>query len=248
MKNNTVHGIHAILGILQKHPHVVRELFVQQDKEEQRVQELLDLAKNLNIKPQFTTKHKLDALAGDVHHQGVVAVIAAATTTYTERDLPKLLADLTEPPLLLCLDEVKDPHNLGACLRVANAVGVHAVIAPKNNATGITSVVTKVAAGAAYVTPFIQVTNLVRAMEMLKQEDVWFYGTVVDAPQAIYETKFSGGIALVMGAEDAGLRRLTQEHCDFLMSIPMYGDVASLNVSVATGICLYEIKRQLLRL
>lgn len=160
------------------------------------------------------------------------------------KELENFLNSIDGAPFLLILDTVQDPHNLGACLRSANAAGVHAVIIPKDKSVGITDVVKKVACGAAEVTPVFQVTNLARAIEMLKEKGIWIYGTADDAETTIYQQDFKGPIALVMGNEGFGMRRLTRDLCDFLFKIPMYGTVECLNVSVATGVCLFEVVRQ----
>ena len=161
-----------------------------------------------------------------------------------EKDLEELLDGLSEPPFLLVLDQVQDPQNLGACLRTADAAGVHAVIAPRDNAVGLTPTVHKVASGAARTIPFIQVTNLARCLRGLKERGVWLVGLAGEGEQTLYQADLAGPLALVMGAEDTGLRRLSREHCDFLVQIPMRGEVESLNVSVATGVALFEALRQ----
>jgi len=176
-------------------------------------------------------------------HQGVIARVVDTPIPY--KDIHDILeSDLKEPAFFLILDGVEDPHNLGACLRVADAMGVHAVIAPKDRAAGLNATVRKVACGAAETVPFIAVTNLARTIRELKEAGVFVVGTTMDAPGTLLNTKLEGPIALVLGAEGDGMRRLTQETCDALITIPMYGSVESLNVSVASGICLYEIRRQ----
>jgi 23S rRNA (guanosine2251-2'-O)-methyltransferase len=204
-----------------------------------------------NIKKYLVTKKKLDKLCPGCVHQGIVAIIKN-NNIYHEKDLLNFVVGArfiapdkkTAPAFLLILDCIQDPHNLGAILRTADAAGVHAVIAPKNNAVGITPVVRKVASGAAETIHFIQVTNLARTMRMLKEHNIWLYGADADGKNNIYNTDLRGNIAIVLGAEGQGLRRLTRENCDALMSIPMYGTVESLNVSVAAGICLFEAIRQ----
>ncbi len=208
------------------------------------MQKILSLADDNNIETQIVPKKEIDKILSACRHQGIVAIITKSIA-YNETDLENLLSNLQEePPLLLILDGVQDPHNLGACLRSANAAGAHAVIVPKDNAVGLTAVVRKVACGAAETMPFIQVTNLVRTMQALKKRGVWLYGATEEAENNIYSTDLRGAIALVLGAEGKGLRRLTKEHCDVLISIPMLGAVPSLNVSVAAGICLFEAVRQ----
>ena len=182
-------------------------------------------------------------MASHGRHQGVVARIADAPMPYM--DIHDILeSDLDEAPFFLVLDGVEDPHNLGACLRVADAMGVHAVIAPKDRAVGLNATVRKVACGAAETVPFIAVTNLARALRELKEAGVTVVGTTAEAGQDLFASRLTGPLALVLGAEGAGLRRLTAETCDTLVSIPMFGTVESLNVSVASGICLFEARRQ----
>jgi 23S rRNA (guanosine2251-2'-O)-methyltransferase len=188
-------------------------------------------------------RERLDGLAQHGRHQGVLARIVDTPIPY--RDIHDILeSDLDEPPFFLVLDGVEDPHNLGACLRVADAMGVHAVIAPKDRAAGLNATVRKVASGAAETVPFIAVTNLARTLRELKEAGVFLVGTTAEAEQDLFESKLQGPIAMVLGAEGRGLRRLTAETCDALVGIPMFGTVESLNVSVATGICLYEVRRQ----
>jgi 23S rRNA (guanosine2251-2'-O)-methyltransferase len=184
---------------------------------------------------------RLDGMSGGARHQGVVAQAE-------EVDMPKFIEDvldgLQEPPLLLVLDGITDPHNLGACLRVADGAGAHAVIAPKDRSVGLTLAAIKVASGAADTVPYISVTNLARTMRDLKDRGIWLIGTDDEAPASIYKAKIEGALGLVLGAEGEGLRRLTRENCDLLVSIPMMGSVESLNVSVASGVCLYEARRR----
>ncbi|OYY82270.1 MAG: 23S rRNA (guanosine(2251)-2'-O)-methyltransferase RlmB, partial [Methylophilales bacterium 16-45-9] len=189
-------------------------------------------------------RSRLDGMAGtNGRHQGVIARVVDTPIPY--KDIHDILeSDLDEPPFFLILDGVEDPHNLGACLRVADAMGVHAVIAPKDRAVGLNATVRKVACGAAETVPFIAVTNLARTIRELKEAGVYVIGTTMDVPSTLLNTKLEGPIALVLGAEGDGMRRLTTEACDALITIPMYGSVESLNVSVASGICLYEIRRQ----
>jgi 23S rRNA (guanosine2251-2'-O)-methyltransferase len=184
---------------------------------------------------------RLDGMTGHARHQGVAARVEAAAPA---RDLDDILADLGEPALLLILDGITDPHNLGACLRVADAMGVHAVIAPKDRAAGMTPVVEKVASGAAESVPFIAVTNLARTMRELKEREIWLIGADQGAARDLYSVKLEGALAWVLGAEGEGMRRLTRESCDELVRIPMLGAVESLNVSVSAGICLAETRRQ----
>ena len=206
-----------------------------------RARDLLQLAEESAVRVVMSPGDRLDTLAGHDKHQGVVAKIAPVKQHY---DLDELLEDLKEPPLLLVLDGVQDPHNLGACLRTADAFGVHAVIAPKDRAVGINQTVSKVACGAAETVPFISVTNLARTLRDLKDKGVWIAGTAADADQDLFNAKLDGPLAWVLGAEGTGMRRLTRELCDFTVNIPMFGTVESLNVSVSTGVCLFETRRQ----
>jgi 23S rRNA (guanosine2251-2'-O)-methyltransferase len=185
---------------------------------------------------------RLDGMAGNGRHQGVLARVVDTPIPYL--DINDVLESLDEPPFLLVLDGVEDPHNLGACLRVADAMGVHAVIAPKDRAAGLNATVRKVACGAAESVPFIAVTNLARTLRELKEAGIWLVGAAAEAEGDLFSVKLSGPLALVLGAEGTGLRRLTAETCDELVHIPMFGSVESLNVSVASGICLYEVRRQ----
>ncbi len=235
-----VYGLHAVAALLEHNPQDIEQIFVQQSRHDAKLQQLIAVAEKRNISIQSQTSHELNKLVNG-NHQGIIAMVTAVNKT---QDLDALLAHLSEPALLLILDGVQDPHNLGACLRSANAAGVHAVIAPKDNAVGITDVVRKVASGAAETMPFIQVTNLARTIKQLQEQGIWIYGADAEASNAIYDIDMTGSVALILGAEGRGLRRLTKESCDGLMKIPMAGDVASLNVSVAAGICLFEAVRQ----
>ena len=238
-----IYGLHAVSVLLQHTPQQVKQLFIQPTTSNPRVQKITQLAKQLQLRIQTTTPDALDKLAENGVHQGVIAELMP-NTALTESDLMPLLDALTVPPFLLILDGVQDPHNLGACLRSANAAGVHAVIIPKDRAVHLTPVVYKIASGAANITPCIPVTNLARTMTQLKDRGIWIYGASDEVSQSIFEADLKGAIAWVLGAEGHGLRRLTRETCDVLFAIPMQGVVSSLNVSVATGICLFEAVRQ----
>ena len=203
--------------------------------------DLLRAAKAANLRIIQADDQRLDAMVGTRRHQGVVA---RAGELSLARNLSELLDAIQGPPLLLLLDGVTDPHNLGACLRVADGAGAHAVIAPKDRAVGLNATASKVASGAADTMPYITVTNLARAMRELQEHDIWLTGTTEDAEQTLYDIDYTGGTAFVMGSEGEGLRRLTRENCDRLVSLPMQGSVESLNVSVASGVCLYEARRQ----
>ncbi len=208
------------------------------------MKDLLKMAEQYGVRTMEVERSRLDGMAGmNGRHQGVIARVVDTPIPY--KDIHDILeSDLTEPPFFLILDGVEDPHNLGACLRVADAMGVHAVIAPKDRAVGLNATVRKVASGAAETVPFIAVTNLARTIRELKDAGVFVVGTTMDASNTLLNTKLDGPIAIVLGSEGEGIRRLTAETCDALVTIPMYGSVESLNVSVASGICLYEARRQ----
>lgn len=242
-KQETVFGIHAVKSILQKNPERIVKLYVLKERHDKQMQNILLLVEKNNLAVELLSRKDLDQLVADANHQGVVAVCQSAKK-YLEHDLEKILQKLHEPAFLLILDHVQDPHNLGACLRTADAAGVHAVIAPKDRSVSITPTVTKVACGAAETVPFIQVTNLARTLRLLKKNNIWVYGTSDHAQKNIYQIDLTGSIALVLGAEGKGLRRLTLELCDDVLNIPMAGFVSSLNVSVAAGVCLFEAVRQ----
>ncbi|GAB7563025.1 23S rRNA (guanosine(2251)-2'-O)-methyltransferase RlmB [Methylobacillus methanolivorans] len=237
-------GFHAVLSRLRQHGASIQEILIDKDRVDARMKDLLQMAENANVRVMQVERARLDGMAGgNARHQGVIA--RAIDTPIPYKDIHDILeSDLKEPPFFLVLDGVEDPHNLGACLRVADAMGVHAVIAPKDRAAGLNATVRKVACGAAETVPFIAVTNLARTLRELKDAGVFVVGTAAEANADLPATDLSGPLALVLGAEGTGLRRLTQENCDSLISIPMFGSVESLNVSVASGICLYEARRQ----
>lgn len=237
-------GFHAVLSRLRQHSASVQEILIDRDRIDARMKDLLNMAEIAGVRTMQVERSRLDGMAGmNGRHQGVIARVIDTPIPY--KDIHDILeSDLKEPAFFLILDGVEDPHNLGACLRVADAMGVHAVIAPKDRAAGLNATVRKVACGAAETVPFIAVTNLARTIRELKEAGVFVVGTTMDAPSTLLNTKLEGPIALVLGAEGDGMRRLTQETCDALITIPMYGSVESLNVSVASGICLYEIRRQ----
>lgn len=243
MAKSTIYGIHAVETALRNDADNLGQIWLDKRSRNDRLKKLEKLAADSGLHIIPSDPDRLDKMAGHNRHQGVVADYYKLKS-YTENDLYDLLDELTETPFLLVLDGVTDPHNLGACLRTAEGAGVHAVIAPKDNAASITPTVRKVASGAAEVVPFIPVTNLARTLDTLKERGIWLTGTSDKATQSIYQADMKGPMALVMGAEGAGIRRLTEERCDFLVSIPMKGQVSSLNVSVATGVCLYEALRQ----
>jgi 23S rRNA (guanosine2251-2'-O)-methyltransferase len=240
---NVIFGLHAVEALITKHPARIIRLTLLQDRQDKKLQTLIELAKNKKIKLELVTRQALDKLTDDANHQGAVAW-CEKPKQLSEKDLDALLDSLQEPAFLLVLDGVQDPHNLGACLRSADAAGVHAVIAPKDKSVGLTPTVCKVACGAAESVPFIQVTNLARTLGELKERNIWIYGAAGEATASLYATNLKGSIAIVLGAEGDGMRRLTREHCDILLNIPMAGSVSSLNVSVATGVFLFEAVRQ----
>lgn len=243
MTEQLVYGLHAVKALLNNKRRSTKQLFINRDRHDTRLQSLVDLAEERDIPVENMALEKMNQRFPSLIHQGVVAS-ATALPNFQENDLKMLLAESGVPALILILDGVTDPHNLGACLRTADAVGADFVIIPKDKSAGITPVVSKVACGAAESIPVVRVTNLVRALNTLKQEGVWIYGAAGEAEQTIYQLNFQSDTAIVLGAEGEGMRRLTREHCDGLFSIPMFGSVESLNVSVATGVSLYEVIRQ----
>ncbi|MEN9433805.1 MAG: rRNA ((2251)-2-O)-methyltransferase RlmB [Pseudomonadota bacterium] len=244
MAKSLIYGINAVESALNHDAENLVRVWIDKRTRNERLLKLQPLLKTAGISCALIDPNKLDEMAGrDNRHQGVVAEYKSAKE-YDENDLYDLLDKLDEPPFLLILDGVTDPHNLGACLRTAEGAGVHAVIAPRDNAVGLTPTVRKVASGAAELVPFMSVTNLARTMSTLRDRGIWITGTSDKANKNLYAAELTGAIALVMGAEGQGIRRLTEENCDFLISIPMLGKVSSLNVSVATGVCLYEALRQ----
>ena len=238
-----VAGIHSVRSALKFGAEGVGELWLERGRRDRRLAELADIARAAGIPVKQTDRAALDQGALGTNHQGALAWVRGAAPRLAG-DLDSLLDQIAGPPLLLLLDEVQDPHNLGACLRTADAAGVHAVIAPKDNAVGLTPVVCKVASGAAQTVPYLQVTNLARTMDQLKERGIWLIGTAGEAAGDLYGTDLKGPIGLVMGSEGTGLRRLTRERCDLLVRLPMAGTVESLNVSVAAGVCLFEAVRQ----
>ena len=241
--SENIYGIHAVSSFLNTAPERIIEVYVLKGREDKRLLTLLNQLQALGIAIQQMNRQTLDKKADGEVHQGVIARVQP-TKELNENDLDTVLAGKTAP-FLLVLDGVTDPHNLGACLRTADAAGVDAVIVPKDKSAQLTSTARKVACGAAETMPLIRVTNLARTLrELQQQHNIWVVGTAGEATETLYQSKLNGAIALVMGAEGEGMRRLTREHCDQLISIPMAGSVSSLNVSVATGVCLFEIVRQ----
>ncbi|MDH2432214.1 23S rRNA methyltransferase [Pokkaliibacter plantistimulans] len=235
-------GLHSVQTLLKRDAKRIRELWVQQGRRDQRIETILELAQSKFVKVKLVSRQELDAEVEGVH-QGVAAKVEPQRAQ-TENWLETYLDQLEDTPFILVLDGVTDPHNLGACLRTADAAGVHAVIAPKDKSAPLNSTAVKVACGAAEAVPYVQVTNLARTLRSMQERGIWMIGTAGEAEQTVYEANLKGPMALIMGAEGSGMRRLTRECCDTLVSIPMAGEVSSLNVSVATGVCLFEAVRQ----
>ena len=254
-----IYGIHAVDSLLRSNPKSVQRLWVQQGRNDKRIATLLELAQNQGVPVAREPRKDLDEMVSG-RHQGVVAEALDAIepresfdrdgeattpgTLWREQDLLGMVEDKSGPVLILVLDGVTDPHNLGACLRSADAAGVDAVVVPRDKSADLNATARKVACGAAETVPFVRVTNIARTLDALKTRGVWLFGTAGEADATIYDSDLTGPMALVMGAEGSGLRRLTRESCDFLVKLPMAGSVSSLNVSVATGVCLFEAVRQ----
>ncbi len=239
-----LYGLHAVQTVLTQSPERIVTLWLDTARQDQRLLQLAELAKKAKVAVTWSERKALDRLAEEGSHQGAVAELRGGEPR-SEAFLDELLTSLQVPPFLLVLDGVTDPHNLGACLRTADAAGVHAVIAPRDRACGLNATVRKVASGAAETVPFVQVTNLARTLRMLRDNGVWVVGTALEgASGSLYQGRLTGPLALALGAEGQGLRRLTRENCDELVYIPMHGLVESLNVSVATGVALFEALRQ----
>ena len=236
-----IHGFHTVTSRLRQRAEGVYEIFIDAERRDMRVKDIVQLAETHGVRIVQANAKRLDGMTGGTKHQGVAARVDDLRLSHS---LDDILDALTEPPLLLVLDGITDPHNLGACLRTADAAGVHAVVAPKDRAVGLNATVTKVASGAAETVPFITVTNLARTLKELKERDIWVIGTAEDASTSLYAPGMGRGLALVLGAEGEGMRRLTRETCDELRAIPMAGSIESLNVSVAAGVCLFEARRQ----
>jgi 23S rRNA (guanosine2251-2'-O)-methyltransferase len=236
-----IYGFHAVTSRLRQSVSSIKELYLDSAREDRRAQDLIKTAESCGARVIRVDEKRLDGLTHHARHQGVAARIEIARLP---THIDDVLETLEEPALLLILDGVTDPHNLGACLRVADAMGVHAVVAPKDRAVGINATVSKVASGAAETVPYIAVTNLARAMRELKDRGIWIVGADQRAEQDLHAVALKGALAWVLGAEGEGMRRLTREHCDHLVRVPMLGTVESLNVSVSAGICLAETRRQ----
>ena len=237
----TLAGFQSVIARLRQAPESIREIYVEAQRRDKRMVAFIEQASQAGCKVHPVAADRLDGLAGGSRHQGVVAI---ADVHRLADDLDEVLDSVQGPALLLVLDGVTDPHNLGACLRTADAAGVHAVIAPRDRSAGLNTTVRRVACGAAESVPYLMVTNLARTMRELKERDIWLIGTDDGASQSIHQTDTRRSTAWVMGAEGEGMRRLTRETCDELVHIPMLGSVESLNVSVATAVCLYETVRQ----
>jgi len=237
-----IYGVHAVEALLRHHPKRVKHVWLAEGRNDPRVQGLLALAAEARVAVGQCERREMDAWVEGVH-QGVVADVSPSQV-WGEAMLDELLDRTEGAPLLLVLDGVTDPHNLGACLRTADAAGALAVIVPKDKSATLNATVRKVACGAAEVIPLVAVTNLARSLEKLQQRGLWVVGTAGEAEQELYEQDLTGPTVLIMGAEGKGMRRLTREHCDYLVKLPMAGSVSSLNVSVATGVCLFEALRQ----
>lgn len=243
MTDESIFGVHAVHSVLEYSPQRVLELWVLRDSRNKRLHDLQELAARHGLSIHRVPRKSLDRLAGDVHHQGVLARCRGAELR-GEAELSGYIEGCAENPLFLVLDGIQDPHNLGACLRSAEAAGASAVIFPKDRAAGLSPAVYKSAVGAAERLALFQVTNLARSLRILKEHAIHLVGTTGHATQSIFTTRLTGPLALLMGTEEKGLRRLTREACDELVYIPMQGQVESLNVAVATGICLFEAVRQ----
>jgi 23S rRNA (guanosine2251-2'-O)-methyltransferase len=243
MKLSKLFGLHSVQAALDYAPHKIKKSWVDPQRQDQRLKQIIEALLVLDIIPEKTDRKKLDRLASDNNHQGLVIEIEMPAEL-SEAELKMAVENLSETALFLALDNVQDPHNLGACLRTADAAGVQGVIITKDNATGITPTVCKVASGAAETVPVYQVTNLSRTLRWLKGQGIWVIGAAGETTQIAYQADFTVPLALVVGAEGKGLRRLTREQCDVLIKLPMLGHVESLNLSVATGALLYEVVRQ----
>jgi 23S rRNA (guanosine2251-2'-O)-methyltransferase len=241
MSSKVLFGFHAITVRLKTAPQSITEIHVDSSRRDARMRQLVQRAQDAGAKLVDSDAERLNAMAGGPRHQGVVARV---TPVVLQHDLDEVLDNASNPALVLVLDGVTDPHNLGACLRVADGAGAHAVVAPKDHAVGLNATVAKVASGAAETVPYLMVTNLARTLAELKDRDVRIIGTSDDAERTLYDADLRGPVALVLGAEGAGMRQLTRKHCDELVRIPMQGAVESLNVSVAAGVCLFEALRQ----
>ena len=242
MTSRLIYGFHAVISKLRHDPESIKEILIDATRQDARARDLLKHAELQGTRVIATDGKRLDGMAPDGKHQGVVARIEGGRKV---AHLDDVLDTLEEPAFLLVLDGITDPRNLGACLRVADAAGVHAVIAPKDRAVGLTDVAAKTACGAAETVPYVMVTNPARTLRELQERDIWVIGTAGEAESDLYAAEWPKATAWVLGAEGEGMRRLTRENCDQLVKIPMHGTVESLNVSVAAGVCLFEARRRL---
>ena len=243
MSEQLIYGIHAVNAVLNKSSSRIRKLVINKDRNDKRIRALRDKLSGYDFALEEVSANEMQKRYPDFVHQGVVAYVSKSAT-YTEKDIAGLLDKSSDKSLILILDGITDPHNLGACLRAADAAGVNFVIIPKDKSAEVTPLVSKIASGAAEFVPVIKVTNLVRTIKQLKSLGVWIYGTHLDAQQSLYDVDLTGNTAIIMGSEGSGMRRLTAEECDVLCDLPMHGSVGSLNVAVACGGCLYEAVRQ----
>lgn len=241
MSSRLIYGFHAVTAKLRHDPESVKEIMIDATRQDARARDLIKHAELQDVRLIVTDGKRLDGMAPGARHQGVVARIEGGRKL---AHLDDVLDTLEEPAFLLVLDGVTDPRNLGACLRVADAVGVHAVIAPKDRSAGLTDVAVKTACGAAETVPYVTVTNLARTLRELQEREIWVVGTAGEAETGLYQAEWPQATAWVLGAEGEGMRRLTRENCDQLVHIPMFGSVESLNVSVAAGVCLFEARRR----
>lgn len=241
MSSRLIYGFHAVNAKLRHDPESLKEIFVDASRQDARARDLLAHAEMQGIRVITADGKRLDGMAPGARHQGVIARVEGGRRVV---HLDDVLDTLEEPAFLLVLDGITDPRNLGACLRVADAAGVHAVIAPKDRSVGLTDVAAKTACGAAETVPYVMVTNLARTLRELREREIWVVGTAGEAEQGLYTADWPEATAWVLGAEGEGMRRLTRENCDQLVRIPMHGTVDSLNVSVAAGVCLFEARRR----
>lgn len=243
MSATQLFGIHAVQAALDYSPQKITRAWVDQQRQDARLKQVVEDLLALGIQPEKTERKKLERMADGKNHQGIVVAVELPAMRSEDR-LKQDVEALAEAAFFLVLDQVQDPHNLGACLRTADAVGAHGIIVTKDNAAGITPTVCKVASGAAETVPVYQVTNLARVLRWLKEQNIWIMGAAGEAEQTIYDMTLDMPLAVVMGTEGSGMRHLTRQHCDFLVKIPMVGQVESLNVSVAAGVMMYEVFRQ----
>jgi 23S rRNA (guanosine2251-2'-O)-methyltransferase len=243
MNVSKVVGIHSVQAALDYSADKVHKIWVDSQRKDKRLLSLVTQLQKLGIALEATDRKRLDKMADGKNHQGIIAEVEIPSV-HSENDLKHRIKTLPDIPFFLVLDQVQDPHNLGACLRTANAAGVHGIIITRDNSSGITPAVCKVACGAAETVPVYQVTNLARTLRWLKEQNIWIMGSTGETEQSIFSADLTIPLAIVMGTEGTGMRRLTSEQCDFLVKIPMVGQVESLNVSVAAGIMIYEVFKQ----